>query len=99
MWHKVAKVKDVESGRAQVIRIGERDIALFNLEGNFFAMANVCPHRGGPLAEGHVNGKAVTCPWHAWEFDIPSGACNTYPGTKQPVFPVKIENGDVFVEV
>ena len=48
-------------------------IALFNVDGTFYAMDNSCPHAGGPLGEGKVNGGIVECPWHGWRFDIRTG--------------------------
>ena len=99
MWHKVAKVSDIAAGCAQTLEISGKMIALFNLDGKFYAVDNRCLHRGGPLAQGHLEGNVVTCPWHAWQFDIPSGKCHTMPDTKQNVYPVKIEKDEVYVEV
>jgi nitrite reductase/ring-hydroxylating ferredoxin subunit len=59
----------------------------------------ICPHQGGPLAEGLVEGTMVTCPWHGWQFDIPTGKTPLGPKIKQPVFEVKIESQDVLVAV
>lgn len=98
-WHKVAKTADFADGRAQLIEIGASKIALFRAEGVFFALDNACPHRGGPLVEGHVEGKTVACPWHAWQFDLKTGDCLTNSQAKQRMSRVKVEAGDVFIEI
>ena len=48
-------------------------MALFNVDGNYYALENACPHQGGPIADGWVEGLTVTCPWHAWCFDLRTG--------------------------
>ena len=65
---KVAKISDIPVGRSAVIEMGGRTIALFNVNGEFFALDNTCMHRGGPLGEGFVdqNNLTVQCPWHGW---------------------------------
>ena len=100
MWHKVAKYSDIDEGKAQVIRIeGHEPIALFKFQGKLYALDNSCPHRGGSLGDGHLDGKEVICPWHAWSFDITNGQCSTDAEFKQKLFPLKIENENVFIEV
>ena len=98
MWFKAAKFSDIEEGKSQVVNTGTKELVLFKMEGRIYAMDNTCPHRGGPLGEGYVENGEVTCPWHAWVFDVKTGICQTMPDTKQTTFPVKIESGDIFVE-
>ena len=99
MWTKAAKISDFEEGKGIVVSIGGRDIALFKSAGAFYAINNVCPHRGGPLGEGFVEGAEVTCPWHAWAFDLKTGECSTLPGERQPTYPTKIQNSELFIDV
>ena len=99
MWRKVAKATDIGEGKSQTIPIGDLQIALFKTGGLFYAMDGACPHRGGSLGEGYLDGLEVTCPWHAWVFNVKSGECQTAPGTKQKCFPVKVEGQDVLVNV
>ena len=99
MWHKVAKISDIADGKSQMVEIESQIIALFNVRGQFYAMQNACPHRGGPLVEGHMEGNIVTCPWHAWQFDVTSGKCQTMLGAIQKTYPVKIEKEEVYIEV
>ena len=98
-WHKVAKTTDMKDGGAQIIDISGQSIALFNLKGKFYATDNHCLHRGGPLADGHIEGSIVTCPWHAWQFDVKSGECLTMKGSKLKCYPTKIENSEIHIEI
>ncbi|MBI3251802.1 MAG: nitrite reductase small subunit NirD [Candidatus Omnitrophica bacterium] len=99
MWQKVATISEIEEGQAKPVDAGGKPVALFKVEGQFYALDNTCPHRGGPLGEGYLKGTEVTCPWHAWTFDVKTGACQGIPGVKQATFPVKIEGDDVLVDV
>ena len=61
---KVASAADLAPGEAKCVEVAGKKIALFNLEGTFYAIDDTCTHRGGPLSEGEVSGEEVTCPWH-----------------------------------
>ena len=61
---KVAKVAEVPEGSGKLVEAGGKQIALFNAGGKFYAIDNACKHRGGPLAEGELDGTTMTCPWH-----------------------------------
>ena len=98
MWHKVAKLSDITPEKPQIAEVEGKQIALFNVDGTIYAIDGVCPHRGGPLGEGYLDGSEVTCPWHAWTFDVKSGVCQTVPGVTQKTFKVKIENEEVFID-
>jgi nitrite reductase/ring-hydroxylating ferredoxin subunit len=69
----VAPVADVPPGQARQVTVEDRWVGLFNVDGEFHAIDNLCLHRGGPLCEGHVKGGIVTCPWHGWQFDVRTG--------------------------
>lgn len=69
----VVKVADVAAGSATTVVVAGREVALFNIDGTFYAIENTCPHQGGPLAEGYIDGTTVTCPWHAWTFKLTDG--------------------------
>ena len=98
-WHKVAKVSDIADGASQSLKVAGQAIGLFRLEGKFYALQNHCLHRGGPLADGHMESSVVTCPWHAWQFDVKTGECLTMAGAKLKTFNTKVEKDEVFVEV
>lgn len=99
MKTRIASVADVPVGEGRVVEVGERLVALFNVEGTFYALDNTCPHRGGPLGEGDLDGPVVTCPWHAWRWDVRSGVNVNNPAVKVASLPVTVEGRDVFVEI
>jgi nitrite reductase/ring-hydroxylating ferredoxin subunit len=87
--HVVAPVREIPAGECKLVSIAGRAIVVFNVGGEFFALNNRCPHRGGSLALGKLTGlvespqpgeycysrrgEIIRCPWHAWEFDIRTG--------------------------
>ena len=98
---KVAKKTDVPEGTCKHVELEDRGIAvaLYNVGGKLYAMDGTCPHMGGPLGEGDLDGNVVTCPWHGWQFDVTTGNCAVRPGTKQTAYPVKTDGDDILVEV
>ena len=99
MWTKVAKASELAEGASRAVDLNGSPVALFKSKDGIFAIDGVCPHRGGPLGEGYLDGLEVTCPWHAWTFNVKTGQCQTAAGVKQATFKVKIENGEVFAEL
>ena len=96
---KIAQVGDIPEGRGQVVEVQGRTIALFNVNGEFFAIQNTCPHRGAPLGEGALEGTVVTCPWHGWQFDVTTGASPVNPAARQDTYPVTVAGDDLRVEL
>ena len=96
---RVAAVADVPVGTGRVVEAGGRALALFNVDGTFHALDNACPHRGGPLGEGDLDGPIVVCPWHAWRWDVTTGVNANNPAVKVARLPVSVEAGAVFIEV
>ena len=96
---RVASTEEVPGGEGRVVEAGGKTLALFNVDGTFYAIDNTCAHRGGPLGEGELDGAVVTCPWHAWRWDVTTGANANNPAVKVACFPVTVEGRDVFVEV
>jgi len=96
---KVAKTSELEQGRGTIVDIEGNSIALFVIDGNYYAIKNVCPHAEGPVGEGDLDEKVVTCPWHGWAFDVTSGASQSNPDTKVDTYPVKVEGDDILVEI
>ena len=70
---KVARAGEIAPGESKAEEAGGKKIAIFNIEGTFYAIDDTCTHRGGPLSEGMVVGAEVTCPWHGAIFDVTSG--------------------------
>ena len=96
---RVAAIEDVPVGQGRVVEAEGKDLALFNVDGAFYAIDNACVHRGGPLGEGDLEGTIVLCPWHAWRWDVTTGANANNPAVKMACFPVTVEDGVVFVEL
>ena len=94
---KVATTSDIPSGSGKAIEINGKTNAVFNCDGTFYAIDNTCKHRGGPLGEGSLSGKVVTCPWHGWEYDVSTGACQMDPSIKVQKFDVKVEGDNILV--
>ncbi len=98
---KVASVADIPPGSARIIDVNGEPVAIFNVKGKFYAINNNCPHAGGPLGEGFVNDseKTVECPWHGWTFGLETGETAFDPGRKVRIYSVRVQGGDVFLEV
>lgn len=94
---RVIGVGDLPPGKGQVAEVNGREIAIFNVDGTFFAIDNTCAHRGGPLGEGELEGDVVTCPWHGWEYNVLTGISLTTPSASVKTYEVKIEGNDVKV--
>jgi nitrite reductase/ring-hydroxylating ferredoxin subunit len=97
-WIRVAAEQDLAPGECNEFVVGDRIIALFNVEGSFHAVDGICPHQGGPLGKGTLFGCIVTCPWHGFQFDVTTGQHQTSKSLVHPTFPVKLEDGQVWIE-
>lgn len=75
-WHRACAEADLPAGRAKVVRLRDRVVALFHRPEGVRAIDDACPHRGASLADGHVVGGDVICPWHAWPFNLADGRSN-----------------------
>ena len=98
-WIRVAHESECPPGSALERVAGERIVALFNVAGQFYALDGVCPHQGGPLGKGELVGCILTCPWHGWQFDVRSGQHQLSRSVVQPRFEVRVENGEVLVNL
>ena len=98
-WVRVAAAAELTPGTCGEYVAGDRMVALFNVAGQFYALDAICPHQGGPLGKGKLCGAIVTCPWHGFQFDVTSGQHQTSRSLVHPTFPVKVEGGEVFVEI
>ncbi len=96
---KMATVDELPPGGAKEVEHEGRVYAIFNVGGTLLAIDGICPHQGGPLAEGMVERTVVTCPWHGWQFDLATGTMPSGSRIKQAVFEVKVEGQDVLVAV
>lgn len=95
---RVATTDEIPPGRGKVVEVGGREVAIFNAgAGRFYASGTVCPHEGGPLGEGTVEGESVICPWHGFDFDLRTGDCPVDPDLRIPTYEVKVEGNVIFV--
>jgi len=92
-------VADLPPGQATEVTVEGQPIALFNVGGTFHALVNRCPHRGGPLGQGFLDGVEVSCPWHNWTFNVTTGENVVSAEMKVSRHEVKVEDGHVFVKV
>ncbi len=93
----VARATDVAVGTGKAVVVGDREIALFHIDGTFYALDNTCPHQGGPLAEGWIEGCTVTCPWHAWTFKLTDGKMTLGDYASVDAFDVRVVDDEVQV--
>ena len=93
----VAKLADVPDGQGLAVPLGDQMVALFQLDGELFAIADACPHMGASLAAGAIEGDTVICPWHAWRFCVRDGSWCDNPSVQTDAFDVRIDGEDVQV--
>jgi nitrite reductase/ring-hydroxylating ferredoxin subunit len=96
----VARLSDVPPGALLAVQAGDRWYALANVDGTLHALDNNCPHNGGPLTRGTLNGVELTCPWHGWRWDVTSGR-NCWPGADWRALrvPVRIVGDEIQLPV
>lgn len=93
----VACVNEIPPGRAKIVQVSEKSIAIFNVGGAFFAVYNVCPHEGGPLGKGRLKGYVVSCPWHDLAFDVRNGWGTDGGGYCVGTYEVLVEGSHIYV--
>ena len=96
---RVAGAGEVQPGEGRVVEVDGGTLALFNVGGRYYAIDNACPHRGGPLGEGDLDGAVVSCPWHAWRWDVTTGTNVNNPAVTVRCYAVSEEAGSVFVRL
>ena len=94
---KICKTGDIPAGSGKTVDLNGKPVAVFNVEGTFYAVSDTCLHRGGPLGEGELDGKIVTCPWHGWRYDVTSGVNELNPSISVQKYQVKVEGEDLLV--
>jgi nitrite reductase (NADH) small subunit len=94
-----AKKADVPPGTIREFQVAGKAVAVANVGGQFHAMNNVCLHRGGPLADGPLEGAVVTCPWHGWQYDVRTGKVAQNPSVGVDSYPVEVRGEEIFVKV
>ncbi len=102
-WHRVADLDEVPSGRVKTVTAGVHSMALTNIDGDYTAMDNRCPHQGGPLGEGSIEFGAegqcwLRCPWHGWDFDPKTGRPpGGHEDSGQKLYPIDVRDDGIYV--
>ena len=113
--HVVARVGDIPPGGRKIVRVQGREVGVFNLDGEFHALKNVCAHQGARVCLGKIagttlpsdvyefkyglEGKILRCPWHEWEYNITTGESVFDPNVRIVSYPVSVENDDIVVTI
>lgn len=99
-WIRITSTDNIPVREGRAVKIGDREIAVFNLGDKFTAIENRCPHSGGPLCDGIVSGTTVVCPLHGWRICLETGAVKKPEVPVQvEIYPTHVEDGVVLVEV
>jgi nitrite reductase (NADH) small subunit len=99
-WAEICALSDIPARGCRVVRTPRGQIAVFRtVDGEVFALENRCPHKGGPLSEGIVHGRQVTCPLHNWVIGLEDGEATGADKGRVLRFPVRLERGRVFLSV
>lgn len=91
--------QEIPEGSGRQFQLEDREVAVFHMEGEFYAVDGTCPHQGGPLGEGFLYGEEISCPLHGWTFSIRSGKSELMPGEGVACFPVRVESGQIVIEL
>lgn len=98
----VAKLEDLAPGTCLSVEVEHApDMAICNVDGDILALENTCPHAGGPLGDGTLEGDVLECPWHGWKFNVRTGQClkNPTPAWAVTCYRTHVENGVIQVAV
>ena len=96
---KAVSVANLPPGEVVEFENGGSPLALCNVDGQIFCVDGICPHAGGPLGQGILNGSSLICPWHGWEFDCRTGVNDFDEDLQLRTFPVVVQDGDVLVDL
>src|SRR5437870_1621626 len=98
-FHTVCRVDEVIEGEGKTVAVGNKLIAVFRVDEQYFAIDDVCPHMGASLSGGYLEEGIVTCPWHAWRFRLADGAWADNPRIKIGCYPVRVVENEIQVQV
>jgi len=94
----IAKLNELSEGKITPVHLEKGDIIILIKRGQeVYALDALCPHMGGPLDEGTLEGACLTCPWHGWQFDVKTGQSITSPGDDLKKYPLKIEGNNIYL--
>ena len=98
-WKSALPYSEMHSQTMVNVKLNGQNILIAQVDGEFFALQNDCPHLGCLLHKGTLRGYEITCPCHDWTFDLRTGAFTAAPEISIPTFPVKIENGKIYINL
>ena len=115
MRHVIAAIDELPPGQKRIVLVEGREVGLFNVQGRFYAVRNVCPHQGAPLCLGEIDGtmlpsnpqeyrwgregEILRCPWHGWEFDLRTGLSLCDARIRVKVYLVEVEGDQLVLEI
>jgi nitrite reductase (NADH) small subunit len=98
-WIRIGSLTQCPPGTAQEYVARDRMVAVFNVDGILHALDGVCPHQGGPLGKGTLEGDIVTCPWHGWQFNVCTGQHQLAESVRHPTIPIRVDDGEIYVQL
>jgi nitrite reductase/ring-hydroxylating ferredoxin subunit len=96
---KAGSLSEIPPGAVKEVQAGDSSYAVCNVEGTLHCLNGICPHAGGPLGQGMLDGNALVCPLHGWEFDCRSGLSTLGDDLQIETYPVLVQDGNIFIEV
>jgi nitrite reductase/ring-hydroxylating ferredoxin subunit len=96
---RAAKIAEVPAGAIHEFQVAGKAVAVANVAGKFYAISDVCVHRGGPLGQGELHETVVTCPWHGWQYDVTTGKVTQNPTMGVACYATEVRGDEVFVDI
>ena len=97
--HRIMEASEFENESVRQVVVDGRDLAVIRRDGEFFCIDAICPHSGGPLAQGELEGEMLYCPWHFWPINIKTGEVPYAFGITQETYPCTIVDGSLYIEI
>jgi nitrite reductase/ring-hydroxylating ferredoxin subunit len=96
---RAAKIAEVPAGAIHEFQVAGKAVAVANVAGKFYAISDVCVHRGGPLGQGELHDTVVTCPWHGWQYDVTTGKVTQNPTMGVACYATEVRGDELFVDI
>jgi nitrite reductase (NADH) small subunit len=96
---RAARKDEIPAGGVREFQVEGKTLAIANVDGKFLAIDNTCLHRGGPLAQGTLSGKTITCPWHGWQYDMATGKLLQNPAASVACYVLEVRGEDIWADV
>ena len=98
-YFDVAGINDIPVGQARAFQVQEKIVGVFNCQGEFLAIDDICPHAGASLSAAHLEGETVSCPWHAWRFNLRDGTWCDNRRLKVDAYEVRVADGRILIGI